>query len=127
MNQIKITTGNQDRIQAAIDAAQKRSKVRTIDASDVFCAVATVEKHLSRAMYKKDWAGLSIDCDPNAQRFANAYKYIPESTRIVIERRKTGWFLADISRGQCDTKYLRCSFQGRGEQLEQFATDHFCD
>ena len=127
MNAIKITAGNRERIQTVINDVQKRSRVRTIIPASIYVTVAVAEEHLRRSLYKKDWTGLVVECDPNSQTFANAYKRkgVPESTRFTIERRKTGWFLTKVSRARCGLKYLRCSFAGRGEQLERFATDQF--
>ena len=122
---IKITAGNTSKIQAAIDAVQKLSRVRTINAADVYEAVEAAEKSLKRLLHKKDWTDLQIRVDPNAQKFPNAYKHFPESTRFCIERRKTGWFLMDVARKWCSNRRQQCCLNDRGEQLAKFATDHF--
>ena len=127
MTPIKITSGNTSKIQSAIDAVQKLARIRTIDAADVFEAVEVAEKKLGRLLYKKDWTDLRIVCDPSAQKFANAYDGIPESTRFYIERGATGWVLLTVARNRCGYKGQRCYLHNRSEQLAKFATDHFGD
>ena len=104
MRAIKITESNREKITAVIDEVQRRAHVRKIDTNAVYEEADAIEKWLSARLYKKDWAGLGFFVDPNAQDFPNAYKGIPESTRLRIDRRPSGWFLMSVSRGTCCSK-----------------------
>lgn len=124
---IKITADNKEKIQGAIDAVQTaRHSVRTINAEDVLISAGIVEKQLLKILYKKDWAGLTVDVDPNAQKFPGAYKGTPESTSFIIEARATGLFLVAVRRMRCDTAFRRIyGIESKAERLAAFVKDNF--
>ena len=100
---MKINIKNQDNLQAALDSAQSKARVRTASASEIGTIVARIEKILSTMLYKKDWIGLRFILDPNGQNFPNAYKGVPESTQVEVDRHPSGWFVARVIRQHAKT------------------------
>lgn len=96
MEKIIINENNIAKIKQAIDAVQHRCTARTITADDVFDAISEIEKRLGIA--KKAMEDCVFCVDANAQNFPNAYKYVPESTWIRVEFRKSKWRLTNIYR-----------------------------
>jgi len=100
---MKINIKNQDKLQAALDSVQSKALVRTANASEIEALVARIEDILSTMLYKKDWVGLRFILDPNGQNFPNAYKGVPESTQVEVERHPSGWFVARVIRQHAKT------------------------
>ncbi len=102
MNQMKINTNNTNKLNSAIDQVEgDRCSVRLIDADTIAQHVAEIETMLCKILYKKNWAGLKFNIDPNAQDFPNAYKGKPESTQATVERTASGWFVTELKRDRC--------------------------
>lgn len=102
---IIIKETNKDRITKELDKIQKRTTARNIYFSDLLSIINDVDKNLGIA--KNKMIGISVDADYNAQDFPNAYKYIPESTHVIIERMKSGWALMSVNRSRCRTPKKR--------------------
>ena len=98
---MKINLNHTDKLNDAIESAEVRCNARLINADDIETEVKEIEKFLAPLLPKTQWKGARFEIDPNAQHFANSYKYTPESTHAVIERGATGWFIVDISRDRC--------------------------
>lgn len=125
---MKINLKDREKVQKALDDAQSRARVRTVDYADVLKAVEKAEERLSQILLKKDWIDLEIHCDPNSQKFPNAYKGRPESTHFVIKRFSTGWFLTNVERYDCNetqTKYYFHGIDKKSDQLVEFAKKSF--
>lgn len=88
-------------VTAAIKAAEGRATVRTITAEDIALYLIEVEKTL--ALKKAYMNGVSVSVDLNAQAFAKAYKYTPESTQFKAEYKNGSWRLTDVYRNSCCT------------------------
>ena len=94
---IKITAGNTSKIQAAIDAVQTSSALRTIAARDVFAACAAAASSLEAS---KTHGAHTIICDLHAAGEAAALTAVPERTRFAVERDAAGEAtLLAVSRG----------------------------
>lgn len=114
MKPININETNATKISGILESVQKRSKVRTITAEDIYRTVKEVEKHLG--IPKKYLNGVCIHCDLNAQDFPNAYKYRPESTHFTAEYRSGTWKLTDVWRDTTErTKRVRISLTEEAE------------
>ena len=93
---IKICISNLGKINDLLNEVQKRCKARTIDADDIICMTAEVEKRLGIA--KSGLAGVKFSADYNAQAFPSAYKGRPESTIILAEHNGSAWYLINAYR-----------------------------
>ena len=83
MTAIKITTAN---------AANGRATSHTVRcAGDVIAIADDAEARLA-ALPKAERAGATLVHTP-AGPWASAFKYAAQSTRLIMERRSTGWFL----------------------------------
>jgi len=116
---MKINTNNATKIGAEIDRAEGRATKRTITHEMIIDETKSIEKRLSTLLPKKDWKGLSFDCDPHAQSFPSAYKYTPESTSVTLERGASGWFVTSISRTVCSSPSNMIKPQNLTERQEQ--------
>ncbi len=99
MKGIIIKDANRDRIEAEIKKVQAKCKERLIDYDIIVRMVAEVERTLD--IPKCRLKGVTVDCDWNAQEFANAYHGTPESTQFYAEYTGTVWKLLDVSRCAC--------------------------
>lgn len=88
-----------EKLTPVIAEAEGRSSARTLDPKIIFPLLSAVEKKLG--ITKKAMEGIRIWSDPFAQRFPNAYKYIPESTHFTAEYKRGAWWLTDVVRGTC--------------------------
>lgn len=97
---IIIKEENREKIEAALEAAQKRARVRRITADDVFSWKQRIErKFWGVANYRLK--GTTVWINKYAQRFARAYHGIPQSTWFAVKKVKAGWALVDVSRDIC--------------------------
>lgn len=97
---MKINLNNKDAVNKEIAKAEGRATVRTVRHCDIVALLPEIEKRAS-ILTKSEQVGLRVLIDANAQNFPNAYKYIPESTLVTIERFPSGWFVVGIERGIC--------------------------
>jgi len=92
MKAIKITPANRAKIEAALADVNGRATSFTLRwFSDVERAAKDADEQLA-ALPKADRVGAVADYTP-AGPTASAYKYAAKTTRLVLERRATGWFL----------------------------------
>ena len=92
---------NIGKIQQMMDDAQGKATARTIDINDIPTAARRIENALT--VPKKYLEGLVYSVDINAQDFAHAYKYVPESTHFTLTYKNGTWRVSDIVRAQCRT------------------------
>lgn len=93
---IIIDEAHSAKLQAAIDVAQGKAKVRTIDAGDIILECERVGNRLD--IPKSHMDGISFSADINAQNFPSAYKYIPASTIFNAQYHGGKWYLVGVSR-----------------------------
>lgn len=99
---IIIDSAHADQINAALAEVQGKAKVRTVDFTDVLEATMKIELRLD--IPKKAMHGVSAYCNPHADRFPKAYKYIPVATQFRVEYRATNkWYLTEVYRNTCDS------------------------
>ena len=99
---MKVNIKNTEKIKAALAAAQPRARERLASVHDVRKAVEQIEARLKCLQVpKKAWLGIRI-IDQRLERFAGAYKWLPEATHFTVERFTTGWFLVDAKRSGCE-------------------------
>ena len=99
MKSIKIT--NADKLASMIEAAEGRATARTITPDDIAEALEQITERILLLSTRKDATGTTIEADPNAQQFPNAYKYIPESTHFTAELKTAGWKVTNVFRSRC--------------------------
>ena len=97
MTPIKITLANAAKINAALDAANGKATSHTIRACSEVIAIADDAEARLSVLPKSERKGATLVHIP-AGPSASAYKYAAATTRIVIERRATGWFLLGAER-----------------------------
>lgn len=97
----KINVKNLDAIEKILNVVQKRAVVRTVMVSEIIDSVDTVSKKLGGWLYKKDWHGVRVHVDLNAQNFPGAYKGNPESTGFILRRGSNDWFISAVGRKTC--------------------------
>ena len=93
---IRICKENRDKLQAALNEAQGKSRERTITVNDIICSTRDVEEELK--IPKKYMVGIRVVSDQCCQNFPNAYKHTPYSTQYGMERTASGWFLTWVER-----------------------------
>lgn len=93
---IRICKENRNKLQAALNEAQGKSRERTITVDDIICSTRDVEEELK--IPKKYMVGIRVVSDQCCQNFPNAYKYTPYSTQYGMERTASGWFLTWVER-----------------------------
>jgi len=89
---------NLTKIEKQLDIVQKKCRARTITIEDINQFITRLENRLKNIMLKKDWQGLIFYIDIHAQNFPSAYKFTPESTVFILERKKTTWDISGIKR-----------------------------
>ena len=92
---IAITFENRDAIEASLEAVNGRAQSFTVNNFyDVKSVADDAEKKIS-ALPKADRVGARCVYVP-AGASSKAYKYAAKSTRIEMERKRTGWVLIDV-------------------------------
>ena len=94
---MKIKANNTDRVQKALDGVQSgRMTARTVNTRDVAELAEAAEEYLDKYLPKKDRIGaraVYFQAD-----LPNAYKYTAQTTRVLLERYATDWFLVEVDR-----------------------------
>ena len=94
---IKVDSKNVDKITAALDAAQGKANARTLFAGSVSVLADSAERRLDRLnipkKYREGAKAVFFEAD-----LPSAYKYKADSTKIMVERGKSAWYLVDVSR-----------------------------
>lgn len=88
-------------LQSELDEIQSRCKTRTISAADVANILSEVERSLG--ISKEAMKGVTV-LYSGAEKFPNAYKYIPESTHFKAEHTGTCWKVDSINRTTCPNR-----------------------
>ncbi len=124
---MKINVNAVDKINQELEKAQELARVRTVRYEDILTAVEKVEQRLGQLLFKKDWVGLSVWCDPNAQTFPHAYKGTPMSTQFQMKRYPSGWFITWIGRASCSGshRYAIAGLTKKENELVEYATRPF--
>ncbi len=101
MKPIKITAKNFDKIEEALKAVNGRATSHAITTAHLIdCISEEAEKRLEDAgVPKAARAGCRLTHVPEGP-WAKAYKYAARTTRVVLERRATGWFLVHIEQDE---------------------------
>lgn len=106
---VKVSTpaeraATEGKLTAWLDEVQGRARVRTIDAVDVLDGLEAAAKAIKSGGFREISAtsleGVTGVFDPNARRFPNAYKGIPESTQFTAVFRRGRWVVTSIFRGR---------------------------
>lgn len=102
---MKININDKEKVDIAL--AKVNARVRNATHYTVETMVDRIERDLERkGLLKKYWTGLTFLCNPNAERFPNAYKGVPMATYFTVERYPSGWFLVGVERRECKTDYI---------------------
>ena len=96
-NRIIIT--NTDKLDKAIDAAEKRARVRKITSEDIAKGCRMAETRMG--IFRKYMDGVTISVDMNAQNFPSCYNGFPESTHFDAINRRGKWYVTNIYRSRC--------------------------
>lgn len=80
----------------AIKAAEGRATERLLNAETVVEMLVSIENYLGISKAAMD--GISVWCDYHAQKFPNAYKYVPMSTQFRAEYKNRHWTVTEIGR-----------------------------
>ena len=96
---IRICKENLDKIDEIIEAAEGKSTARCINAYWVLEYAEEIANRLH--IPAKYMTGVTAECDPHGQRFANAYKYAPMSTHFDIRYTKNKAYLTAVYRDYC--------------------------
>jgi len=96
---IKITAANAAKINAALDAVNGKATSHTIRSWVLVDSIAEAAESRLAALPKAQRAGATLAHIP-AGPSASADKYAAQTTRIVLERRATGWFLISAARAE---------------------------
>ena len=121
---MKINVSATEKIQAAIDNAEGKARVRQITAQTVSEWVQRIERTLEARLFKADWTGLAFWVDEHAQSFPGAYKGTPESTQFRLERTASGWFVTEVKRDVCSGpkgRVVCLNIDSKAAELAKFA------
>lgn len=102
---MKINIKDKEKVDNVLGTVNAR--VRNATHYTVETMVDRIERGLERkGLPKKYWTGLTFLCNPNAERFPNAYKGVPMATYFTVERYPSGWFLVGVERRECKTEAI---------------------
>jgi hypothetical protein len=125
---MRINVRKEDEVMARIVSVQKGCRVRTVNYEKLCDIVEYLEKRLTDLMPKKYWQGFRAEVDPFAEKFANSYKGIPESTQLTLERGDTAWFLVSVERAptkQRKSPYTVVFSETHKEKMTEFIAKNF--
>lgn len=95
---MKINIENRDKLETALKEAQGKATTRTIDVDRIFSVLKHVEERLG--IGKTALKGTKVHFT-GAEKFAKAYRYIPESTHFEAVHSGKTWFVTSITRDTC--------------------------
>ena len=105
---IKLDMKNQSAVAAALKAVNGRAESFAVTSIvEILAAAKRAESRLSM-LPKSQWQGIRVYFIP-AGPSSRCYKYNAASTRVVIERESSAWFIAGISStavSPCDKEVL---------------------
>jgi hypothetical protein len=120
---MKININDKEKVDIAL--AEANARVRNATHYTVETMVDRIERGLERkGLLKKHWTGLRFRCNPNAEKFPNAYKGVPMATYFTVERYPSGWFLVGVERRECKTDFISL-VSGLSEEQKQGVLDAF--
>ena len=98
VKKIKITEENSEKLEEALRSVNGKANAHTIDSYEtVLEHLETVQDMLRKILPKSAWKGATSICVPGGPT-AGSYRYPVITTKLDIEFRATGAFLADASR-----------------------------
>lgn len=104
MKPIRITADNVGALDKAIRDAEGNATARTMSAGDCIAAVGEAAEHPAmRWLPQKEQEGARALYEQSTN-IASSCNGVPYATRIIIERRATGWFLIKVERWGCRKK-----------------------
>ena len=89
---------NKEKIEKELNSVQHRCTVRTISFDDIVKVSKKIKVYYS--LSNKDLNGCKFVVDLHAQTFPSAYKYMPESTKFILEFKNSYWKVLDIYRAE---------------------------
>lgn len=120
---MKININDKEKVDNVLGTVNAR--VRNVTHYGVMSFVERIERDLERkGLLKKYWTGLKFRCNPNAERFPNAYKGVPMATYFTVERYPSGWFLVGVERRECKMDFITL-VSGLSEEQKQGVLDAF--
>ena len=103
---------NWTKLQELLNTSQERCTARTLEVEDIKKLIEKIEKRLNDLGLPKTYRnGLTVDCNPYQEEFAQAYKYTPEGTYIILAYDKNNWRVLEVYRANC---------KGKSEKALQF-------
>lgn len=108
MKEIKMklyTEAGRAAAKAKLDEVQKRAKVRCVSVDGIMSRLERAEKDLGN-IAKCRLKGCAVEYT-GAEKFPNAYKYIPESTHYYAQHDGHGWVLERVWRDTCPNSYQK--------------------
>tara|TARA_R110002050_G_C8711613_1_gene495630 strand:+ start:168 stop:617 length:450 start_codon:yes stop_codon:yes gene_type:complete len=94
---LKNPSATSEKIETALRSANGRGDTHTFNyASQILAIAEKAENALSDFhIFKKDRAG-AVCAAESGSAVPSAYKWARKSTKIVLKREKSGWFLTDV-------------------------------
>ena len=126
MKAIKISAENAEKINAAISEIEGKATARTLDADDIIkIAERSTEQVAARTFLPKTRQVGAVVTYRMGINLPSSYKYAPEYTEVILERRKSGWFLVSARRArgaakQAETFEISLSPQAAAEAKRRF-------
>lgn len=99
---MKINIERKEQLEAALKEAQGRATARTIDVDRILGVLKYVEERLG--IGKTALKGTKVHFT-GAEKFAKAYRYIPESTHFEAVHSGKTWFATSITRDTCPNRW----------------------
>ncbi len=100
MREIIFNDNNEERLRRELTGAQKCARTRKIMIEDIRGAIKEIENKYS-LVSDTVLEDCTFWCNPHAQRFANAYRGVPESTQFKLRRKYHSWRIVEIRRCRC--------------------------
>lgn len=96
---------NWKKLEELLNISQERCTARILEVEDVKKLIEKIEKRLNELGLLKTYRnGLTVDCNPYQEEFAQAYKYTPEGTKITLVYNNNNWRVLEAYRANCNGK-----------------------
>lgn len=89
---------NYEKINAVLEQVQGKCRERCIDVEIMREVFETIHDKID--ISKRAMEGTVINVDYHADKFPNAYKYAPKSTKFVAEYHAGKWYIENIYRSE---------------------------
>lgn len=98
MKSVILKEKNRETIEQELENVQRRCTARLIN----YNCIDSMSKKLKKyyGLSNKDLNGCKFIIDLHAQTFPSAYKYTPNSTKIILEFKNSYWKIIDIFRAE---------------------------